>query len=306
MKSLVGYTGFVGSNLNLSTHFDKLYNTQNIEDAFNTSPELLIYAGVRAEKYLANQFPEKDLASILEAEEIIKKINPKKLVLISTIDVYSNPINVNENTSIYENNLQPYGFNRYQLEKWVSKNFSEHLIVRLPGLYGHNIKKNFIYDLIHIIPSMLTHDKFTELSYKEPIIKQYYHELENGFYKCNVLTKEETDLLKQSFKNLGFSALNFTDSRSMFQFYNLKYLWGHIEQALSNNITLLNLSTEPVQISELYHYVTGESFHNEFSNKDIPNYNFKTVHKNFCAKKEYIFDKEFILSDIKTFVEEHQ
>lgn len=306
MKSLVGYTGFVGSNLNLSTHFDKVYNTKNIEDSFGTSPELLVYAGVRAEKYLANQFPEKDFSSILKAEEIIQKINPKKLVLISTIDVYHNPFYVDENTLIDENVLQPYGFNRYQLEKWVKQNFSQHLIVRLPGLYGHNLKKNFIYDLIHMIPSMLTCSKFEELSREESCIKQYYQRLENGFYKCNILTKKESDLLKQIFKSLGFSALNFTDSRGKFQFYNLKYLWEHIEKALSLNIDLLNLATEPIQISELYHYITGKTFYNEILDKEFPNYNFKTIHTDLCVKENYIFDKEFILSDIKSFVEEQQ
>ena len=41
-------------------------------------------------------------------------------------------------------------------------NFSNYLIVHLPGLYGKNIKKNFIYDLINIIPNMLKEDKFQE------------------------------------------------------------------------------------------------------------------------------------------------
>lgn len=303
MNSLVGYTGFVGANLHYAKKFDNVYNSQNIEMAYGTEPDLLVYSGVRAEKYMANQYPEKDFQTILEAIENIKAIKPKKLVLISTIDVYSEPFNVDENTPIQEEGLEPYGFNRYHLEKWVMDNYSEYLIVRLPGLYGKNLKKNFIYDFINVIPSMLTEGKYMELLEKEPSLSQYYDKLENGFYKCNVIDEDKKKVLKTIFRELGFSALNFTDSRGVFQFYNLKYLWGHIEEALKHNIKILNLAVEPVQINEVYRYITGNNFQNEFSNKKVPNYNFKTIHKELCKKNGYLFEKEFVLEDIKRFVE---
>ena len=59
MNALVGYTGFVGSNLYTQGKFDCVYNSKNITEAFETYPDLLVYAGLRAEKYLANQAPEK-------------------------------------------------------------------------------------------------------------------------------------------------------------------------------------------------------------------------------------------------------
>jgi len=183
VKTLVGNTGFVGSNLALSTNFDELYNSKNIEDAFGTKPDLLVYSGVRAEKFLANKEPEKDYAIIQNAIENIKKIDSKKLVLISTIDVYKNPINVDEDTIIDTDDLHPYGLNRYYLEKWVEENLDNYLIVRLPGLYGKNIKKNFIYDLINLIPSMLNEKKFNELSKLSSNISNYYISQNNGFYK---------------------------------------------------------------------------------------------------------------------------
>ena len=61
MNALVGYTGFVGSNIYASGEFDSVYNSKNIESAVGTGPDLLVYAGVRAEKFLANNAPEKDL-----------------------------------------------------------------------------------------------------------------------------------------------------------------------------------------------------------------------------------------------------
>ena len=60
MKSLVGCTGFVGQNIANSCKFDGLYHSKNIEAAYGTNPELLVYAGVRAEMFLANQDPQRD------------------------------------------------------------------------------------------------------------------------------------------------------------------------------------------------------------------------------------------------------
>ena len=48
-KALVGYTGFVGSNIYAATDFDAVYNSKNIEESFGTNPDLLVYAGLRAE-----------------------------------------------------------------------------------------------------------------------------------------------------------------------------------------------------------------------------------------------------------------
>ena len=111
--ALVGYTGFVGSNIYASGEIDAAYNSKNIEEAYGTAPDLLIYAGLRAEKYLANNAPDKDMELILQAEENITKINPKRLVLISTIDVFKVPKDVDENSAIDTENLHLYGYNRY-------------------------------------------------------------------------------------------------------------------------------------------------------------------------------------------------
>ena len=181
MKSLVGYSGFVGSNIALGIKFDNYYNSKNIKEAYGTNPDLLVYSGVPAQKFMANKFPEQDMEVIKEAIENIQKINPKKLVLISTIDVYNNPNNVDETAIINPDENQPYGKNRFFLEKWVMDNINDYLIVRLPGLYGQNIKKNFIYDLIHQIPSMLNEQKFTELLSKDDLIKDYYDKKDDGF-----------------------------------------------------------------------------------------------------------------------------
>ena len=109
--------------------------------------------------------------------------------------------------------------------------------------------------------------------------------------------------MKMIFVKLRFSADYFTDSRSVFQFYNLKYLWSHIQQALTENIALLHLASEPIGAAELYFYLKGHTFNNDIS-KNVPHYDFRTRYADFLGGKNgYLFDKDFVLGDIKNFVE---
>ena len=72
---------------------------------------------------------------------------------------------------------------------------------------------------------MLTEAKFNELCEKNDFIKNYYKKQDNGFYECIEINEDERKELKNYFREIGFSALNFTDSRGKFQFYNLSYLF---------------------------------------------------------------------------------
>lgn len=300
--ALVGYTGFVGSNIYAAGEFDAVYNSKNIGEAFGKNPDLLIYSGLRAEKYLANNDPEKDMGLIVQAEENITKIKPKKLVLISTIDVFKVPKGVDENSVIDAKNLHAYGFNRYQFEVWVRERYPDALIIRLPGLFGKNIKKNFIYDFINVIPFMLKESKFEELAAKDLELKKYYYLQDNGFYKVDVRDNER-EKLKDIFRALGFSALNFTDSRSIYQFYNLGRLWNDIKQALEAGLTIWHPATEPVSAGEVYQYLTGEEFVNELGGTPA-DYGYRTIYAGlFGGTNGYISSKKQILKEIKTFVE---
>lgn len=300
-KSLVGYTGFVGSNLDASTNFDGRYNSKNISSAYGTEPDFLIYSGVTAAKYIANSAPEKDFEIILQAQENIKKISPKKLVLISTIDVFKNPVEVDEDSQIESEDLQAYGKNRRLLEIWVRENFPDALIIRLPGLFGKNLKKNFIYDFIKIIPLRLNEKLFNEFSQKEPALKNFYSQ-ENNFYKCNDLSDEEKETLKEIFNRLNFSALNFTDSRSIYQFYPLERLWSDIEIALKNDLRLLHFATEPIQVGELYEFLSGKNFVNELSGQPA-RYDYRTKFAAlFGGRGNYLLDKISVMNSIADFV----
>lgn len=149
MKSaLIGYSGFVGGNINRQGSFDDCYDVQNIADIEGKEYDLVVSAANRADMWRINQEAEIDLAEINDYIGHIRKVKIGKFVLISTVGVYKNPNGADEDTPIELDGLTPYGTNRYYLEQFCRENFDT-TIVRLPGLFGEGLKKNVIYDLLH-------------------------------------------------------------------------------------------------------------------------------------------------------------
>lgn len=156
-RCLLGFTGYVGSTLLSQTHFDDLYNSKNIETIKGKEYDLIVCAAVPAVKWKANQAPAEDLDNIGKLIAALKGVKANSFVLISTVDVYRNPVEVDETTIIDTELLEPYGKHRFYLENFVRENFKDNLIIRLPGLFGKGLKKNFIYDIIHNNALHLTH-----------------------------------------------------------------------------------------------------------------------------------------------------
>ncbi|MBL1209094.1 pyridine nucleotide transhydrogenase [Geminocystis sp. GBBB08] len=147
-KAIIGYTGFVGNNVISQTYFDDFYNSKNIESIKGKKYDLVVCAGTPAVKWLANKEPIKDKENLKFLMDCLSELSTNKLILISTVDVYPNPINVDEDTIIDEKILQPYGKHRLELENFVRDKFDS-LIIRLPGLFGKGLKKNIIYDFMN-------------------------------------------------------------------------------------------------------------------------------------------------------------
>lgn len=165
---LIGYTGLVGSNLMLQRSFNKTYNSRNISEIEGEKFDQLVCAGVSGTKFLANGYPEQDKNNILKLIENIKKIREvKKFILISTVDVYPNVSAGDETTDIENIGLNHYyGTHRADVEKFIKEYFDDYLIVRLPAIYGENLKKNFIFDMIYKIPYLIKKEVFIDLQKK--------------------------------------------------------------------------------------------------------------------------------------------
>ena len=311
MKALIGYTGFVGSNL-IEYSYNELFNSKNIAEIIGKEFDIIVCAGIRAEKYLANMYPEQDLNTIKSLIEILKQVSCKKFILISTIDIYINPINVNEKTSIVTDGLHPYGANRHYMEEFVRNHFKEYLIVRLPALFGKGLKKNFIYDLIHKIPSMIMEGKFSELvmtasEEQKKVLQDSYYQNEKGNWEVKKgLNESDKNKLKDTLEMIGFTSLVFTDHRSKFPFYDLSNLQSDIDQALKYNIKELNIAIEPVSAAEVAKECFGVEFTNEIYGRKPVYYDMKTIYSDkWNGNNGYMYSKEQTLSAIKKFVEQY-
>jgi hypothetical protein len=137
MNALIGYTGFVGSNL-LNKIKDKenldLYNSKNINKIKNINYDEVICAGLPATKWIANKYPNKDTKNLNKLINNLKKVKCDLFILISTIDVH--------------NKSEVYGNNRKLFENFIKKKFN-YIIIRLPALFGKGLKKNIIFDLLN-------------------------------------------------------------------------------------------------------------------------------------------------------------
>jgi nucleoside-diphosphate-sugar epimerase len=245
--ALIGYTGFVGGNLMRQRPFDATFNSANISEIAGRSFDLVICSGAPAEKWKANAEPERDLDNIERLTHALEQVNARKLVVISTVDVFINPVEVDEDSPTPMTGLNAYGRNRRRLEQIVASRFDA-TIVRLPGLYGTGLKKNVIHDLLHD------------------------HEVHK------------------------------IDSRGVFQFYDVGRLWRDVEIAMSNELPLVHLPTEPVSVAD----VARAAFGIEFTNEVVatpPRYDVHTKYASlFGGTGRYIENRTEELEGISAFV----
>ena len=130
--------GFVGSALLQDWPADYVYDTSNIEKIAGKEFDLLVCAGAPAEKWKANNYPQQDLNSLDRlVAALANGVEARKFVLVSTIDTLSLSMGGS------------YGAHRKLLESVLKRMFPHMQIVRLPALFGHGLKKNALYDLLH-------------------------------------------------------------------------------------------------------------------------------------------------------------
>ena len=163
MNTLIGYTGFVGSQLDRDREFDHRYRSTDIDLINGRGYDHVVCAGVQAVKWWANQNPEEDWAGIEKLLKALETVHAERFTLISTIDVFNPPRGVNEQSEIEREGHHVYGLHRLMIEEWVTDRFPNVAILRLPGLFGPGLKKNVIFDMMnnHIALRRLEYDLST-------------------------------------------------------------------------------------------------------------------------------------------------
>lgn len=199
MSALIGSTGFVGGHLQKGFEFKHKYNSANISEIKGLSTDLLVCAGLPAEKWKANSNPEADWSNMADLSQKISSVSADMGILISTIDVFQPALDVTEDDRPNYVGEGAYGRNRAWFEAFFVSHFSNSIVIRLPGLFASNLKKNFIYDLI----------------------------------------------------NNRLDQVSKVHQKSKFQFFDIEEIWQTIDKCKENNISLLNVATEPVSAQEI-------------------------------------------------------
>jgi len=97
MKALIGYNGFVGSNLKKKIKFQKIYNSKNINKIKMHKFTEVYCAAPHSTKFWSNKNPAKDKKIIIDLIKNLKLINCKKFIHISSLDVYPKKSYLDEN-----------------------------------------------------------------------------------------------------------------------------------------------------------------------------------------------------------------
>jgi hypothetical protein len=149
--AIIGANGMVGQNLvnAYSGDCEVIQITRdNICNYKENEFDLLFVTAADARKYLVNNEPYDDLISIMLLLNNLRFYKAKKVILISTVDVYNSVSNIGDEHTILFFEYPSYGSNRLLLEFSLKKIFPTNLlIVRLQGLIADNLKKNLLFDI---------------------------------------------------------------------------------------------------------------------------------------------------------------
>lgn len=297
---IIGYNGFVGSNLIRQYDFDLFYNSKNYKEIENKEFNLVVCCGISAAKWWANLNGNEDLNNINNLLNSLKTIKCNRFVLISTIDVYDN-INgdFNEDTIINSDINHNYGKNRYYVEKFVIENFKIHNIIRLGGLFGFGLKKNLIFDLLNDKNPTLCRNSNFQWYYLGDLKKDIDYCINNEIKVINLfnepISMNEIVNIFNKYKNTKFveneNSINYDLKTKYFKNGYLndknlvlnqldKFLWLNIKKniCVSNLGYDLNLMDKIIEI---------EKFYNIEKREIVP---FKTFGKNFEFKKMDYFN----------------
>lgn len=310
MDALIGHSGFVGGNLMRQHGFEALFNSKNIDDIAGQGFGTMVISAVPATMWLANKNPEADRANILALFERLAQAKAQRAVVISTIAVYrdaSRP--VDENSDDYEADLA-YGRHRREFETLIADAFADHLILRLPALFGAGLKKNFLFDLMNPVPSFLKPDVFDDLlaasGGDRAIIEQAFTMDEAaGMWKFDrpaFTGNADGARIRSICDQAGISALAFTHADSHFQFYDLSHLWADIARAREHGISTLNLATEPLSAGAIHAFLTGRDMPYRSAPRVMQD--MRSAHARHWGRSDgYLAGHNDILAGIRTLVE---
>lgn len=258
--ALIGYTGFVGSNLYYDYKFTDVYNTKNINDIINKEYDCVICAGINAKKWYANLYPAEDYDKIIKLLNILKKVKIHKFILISTIDIYDKLSSGYDEDYESSPNNNFYGKHRLNVEKFIKINFQNYHIIRLSGLFGYGLKKNIIYDYLNKTLKEININSSFQWYYLNDLYNDINYIINNDIKLINLFNEpipnyELMSLFNKIDNNYNINITNknliIYNCKTKYSKTNIKYWKNKIDVINQLDNYLLNMTNNNLIISNL-------------------------------------------------------
>jgi hypothetical protein len=265
MDAVIGNTGFVGGHLCRQHHFEARFNSRNIDEAAGRHYQTVVCAAAPGSMFEANRFPERDRERVEGLIAQLGRIGAQRFVLLSSIAVLGDfDGGYDESTTAFQTDLA-YGRHRRQLEVFCQGHFADCLIVRLPALFGDGLKKNFLFDILNPVPTMLNEEAYQGLlqgsppALRDALPAVYTWDGRLGMHVVDRTALEHSSLradFDAAVIETGLSALRFTHPDSRFQYYDIARLWSDIDRCEEADLRVIHLAPEPLSAGEIYWAIT--------------------------------------------------
>jgi hypothetical protein len=263
---LIGHTGFVGTALLRQTRFATCYNSANIGEIAGQAFATLVCAAAPGSMLEANRAPERDKAAIDALIARLEQVKAERFVLISSIAVLADFAGGDdEGTQRFQQGLA-YGRHRRALEAFVEERFPGSLVVRLPALFGAGLRKNFLFDLLNPVPSMLPQARHGALraaldaDLSAWLAALYAPDDATGLLKLDraaLNADPRRRALEAALDAMGATATQFHHRETTYQYYDTNRLWQDIGIALGAGLTHLHLAPQPLVAADIHLRLTG-------------------------------------------------
>jgi len=264
--AIIGHTGFVGAALSGQHAFEAKFNSRNVDTLRQQRFDTVVCAAAPGSMLQANRAPERDRAAIEALMEHLRSIEARRFVLISSIAVLADFGAGDDEDSQAFQQAVAYGRHRRMLEAFCETQFDTCLVVRLPALFGPGLRKNFMFDLMNPVPTMLPEARLEILLERLPpklrdaFAALYALDAAMGMMRLDRAALDadpRRPALDAAVHAAGMSATQFHNPDTTYQYYDLARLWTDIERALQANLSHLHLAVAPLRAADIHARLLG-------------------------------------------------
>lgn len=309
IDALVGHTGFVGENLAQQCTFAARFNSSNINEIVGKEFGTVVCAAAPGSMVTANRDPDRDRAAIDALIGQLDQVSARRFILISSIAVLADfAAGDVEDTQAFQQELA-YGRHRRALEAFCEHRFENCLVVRLPALFGPKLRKNFVFDLLNPVPTMLPEARLQTLldtvtpELRETLVRLYAPDAATGMQKLDRPALDADPRraeLDAGVRDSGLSATQFHNPDTTYQYYDMARLAADIRTAEQAGLSHLHVAVAPLRAADIHARVlgtpmpeTGAKLHHE---------DMRTLHGALWGRDSpYLEDADTVLNKLNTF-----